>query len=213
MKYVKCPRCGTENVANRILCVKCAESLASAPIYERSDVADLFSGIRPPQAAAAGGGGSLTAEVMEKARLWEDHLQKRRTGHLKAGANCFYWIAAVSAIETVIFWSGKPIRFLDSLGVAQVINLFARGLMHQLTKFAVIPEVGAIALNLLIALGLVALGIYAHKANKFIFIGGFALYALDMLIVARNLDLLSVAFHLLMLYGLYLGLRASLDAL
>lgn len=213
MKYVKCPRCGTENVANRILCVKCAESLATAPIYERLDVADLFSGIRPPQAATASGGVSLTTDVVEKARLWEDHLQKRRTSRLKTGANCFYWIAAVSAINTVIFWSSQPIRFLDSLGVAQLINLFARGLMQQLTKLAVIPEVAAIALNLLIALGLVALGIYAHKANKVVFIAGFALYTLDMLIVARNLDLLSVAFHILMLYGLYLGLRASLEAL
>jgi hypothetical protein len=211
MKYVRCPKCGTENVANRIICVKCAENLADAATYERFDVADLFSGIKPSLAAVAAPAGILTIEVVEKARRWDEHVLALQGSRLKTGANNFYWIAAVSVIETYLFWTGKRLNFFDSLGITQLIDLFAKGLMQQLPKFSIIPQVVAIVLDLALALLLVWLANLAHKGRCSIFIIGMGLYALDMLIVIRSLDLLSIAFHLAVLAGFYRGLRACLD--
>lgn len=211
MKYVKCPKCGTENVANRIRCVKCAENLEGAATYERFDVAELFSGIRPSLAAAASPAGSLTSEMIEKARLWDEHFKVAQVNRIKTGANCFYLIAGVSVIETIIFWSGKHINFFDSLGITQVIDLFSKGLMQQMPKLVIIPQIAAFLLDIIFALLFVFLGFYAQKGRWTVFIIGMALYALDMLIVIRFADVLSTAFHLAALYGLYRGLKACIE--
>jgi hypothetical protein len=211
MKYVKCPKCGTENVANRILCVKCAENLSRAATYERFDIGELFSGIRPSLAAAASPSGSLTSEIIEKARLWDEHFKIAQVNRIKTGANCFFCIAGVSAIETIIFWTGKRINFFDSLGITQVIDLFSKGLMQQMPKLVIIPQIGAFVLDIIFALAFVGFGFYAHKGHRLVYIIGMALYALDMLIVIRFVDILSVAFHLAALYVLYRGLKASID--
>jgi hypothetical protein len=198
-------------VASRILCVKCAENLDGVPAYERFDTAELFSGIKPPLAAASAPGANLSAEVQEKARLWDQHQKNAQANRLSAGANVFYWIAGVSLLSTIIFWTGKHINFIDSLGATQTINLFTKGLMQQLTKLAFIPAATAFVLNLLIALLCVWFGVNAHKGRRSFFLIGMALYLMDMLIVIRSLDFLSIAFHGFALYGLYVGLRACLD--
>lgn len=211
MKYVKCPKCGTENVANRIRCVKCAENLAGAATYDRFDVAELFSGIKPSLAAASAPGGSLTSEIIEKSRLWDEHFKIDRVNRIKTGANCFYLIAGVSAIETVIFWTGIHVNLFDSLGITQVIDLFSKGLMLQMPKLVIIPQIGAFVLDIIFALVFVYLGFYARKGRRSIFIIGMALYALDMLIAIRFVDVVSVAFHLAALYGIYRGLKACIE--
>ncbi len=212
MKYVKCPKCGTENVANRIRCVKCAEDLAGSATYDRFDISELFSGIRPSLAAAAStAGGSLTSEMIEKARLWDEHFKIDQNKRIKTGANCFYLIAGVSAVETVIFWTGLHVNFFDSLGTTQLIDLFSKGLMAQMTKLVILPQIAAFLLDLILALGFVYLGFYAHKGRKWYFIAGMGLYALDMLVAIRFVDMLGTAFHLAALYWLYRGLRAVIE--
>jgi hypothetical protein len=209
MRYVKCPRCNTENVASRVLCVKCAENLAGVNTYDRFDVSELFSGIRPPLAAAGATVAGLTTEVIEKARLWDEHVKVDQLNRIKTGENTFYAIAGVSLIETIIFWSGKPINFLDSLGITQVLDLFTKGLMRQMPKLLVIPQITAFILDLALAALFAFLGFYAHKSHKpWVFIVGMALYALDMLIVMRFVDVVSTAFHAAALFLLYRALMA-----
>ncbi len=211
MKYVKCPKCGTENVANRILCVKCAENLAGVPTYDRFDVADLFSGLKPSLASAAPASGSLTAEIIEKSRLWDEHFKIDQNKRIKQGAICYFLIAGVSVIEAIIFWTGTHINFFDSLGVTQVINLFCKGLIQQMTKLVIVAQIGAFMLDLILAALFVVLGFYALKGRRLFFVIGIVVYALDMLIAVRFIDILSIAFHLAALYGLYLGLEASIE--
>ncbi len=211
MKYVRCPKCGTENVANRILCVKCAEELEGTPTYDRFDIGELFSGLKPSLAAAAATPGILTSEIVEKARLWDEHSKHVQTNRIKTGANCFFLIAGISVIETIIFWSGKHINFFDSLGITQSIDFFTRGLMLHMPKLAIIPQITAFLIDILFALGVVALGYLARQGKLMAFVIGMALYSLDTLIVIRSIDILSTAFHLAALYGLFLGLKALMD--
>jgi hypothetical protein len=211
MKYVKCPKCGTENVANRILCVKCAESLDGVPAYDRFDMGELFSGLKPSLAVASAPVGRLTSEIVEKARLWDEHYKNVQANRIKMAAICFYLIAGVSAIETTIFWTGTHINFFDSLGITQWIDLFSKGLMHQMTRLVIIPQIAAFTLDIIIALCFVMLGYFAHKGKLLAFVIGTVVYALDMLIVIRFFDLLSTAFHLAVLYGFYLGLRTLIE--
>ena len=212
MKYVKCPRCNTENVASRVLCVKCAENLSGVNTYERFDISELFSGIRPPLAAAGVSGAGLTTDVIEKARLWDEHVKGDQANRVKSGVNCFYLIAGVSLIETIIFWSGKRIGFLDSLGITQILDLFTKGLMLRLPKLMIIPEVSAIILDLVFAALFVWLGYYINRTRRtVVFIIGMALYALDMIIVIRFVDVLSTVFHLAALFFMYQGLRALME--
>ena len=140
-------------------------------------------------------------------------LKLRYQNRLRSGANWFYWIAALSVINSVVMAIKPSPSFIFGLTATQIIDalavFFAEDL--QLEAITTLRIVGWV-LNLLVV-GVYALfGVLANRRKKWAFIAGMALYLLDALaalFIWDQPDLLSFAFHLIVIWGLIGGLRAA----
>jgi hypothetical protein len=124
---------------------------------------------------------------------------------VRSGADWFFWIAALSVINSIIALSGSQAGFVVGLGVTQVIDAVA--LSSELDLGAAGKAV-CLVLDVLAA-GLFALfGAFARKRHGWAFVVGMGLYALDGLLLALFQNWLSVGFHVFALYCIFSGLRA-----
>jgi len=140
-------------------------------------------------------------------------LKLRYQNRLRSGANWFFWIAALSVINSVMMATESSFNFIFGLTATQIIDALAvfLGQDMQLESINTLRIVGWV-LNLLIV-GVYALfGVFANKRKKWTFIAGMVLYGLDALaalLIWDQPDLLSFAFHLIVVWGLIGGLRAA----
>ena len=119
---------------------------------------------------------------------------------MNSGASWFYWIAALSLINTAIALAGKSWKFIFSLGITETIDFQASrgtiGAASQITINAVI-------------LGLVALcGLFASKGQTWAFVVGTVFYTLDTLLLLLDQRWLDVALHGFVIYCLFRGMQA-----
>jgi hypothetical protein len=127
--------------------------------------------------------------------------------HSQSGARWFFWIAALSLINSIVSLANGHWNFLAGLGITQVISGLAIGLSEQLGTIATVI---AVALNLTVALVFVVFGLLAQKRHTWAFILGMVVYGLDGLIFLLVQDWLAIAFHAFVLYSLYRGLAANM---
>jgi hypothetical protein len=140
------------------------------------------------------------AKIEEKLKL---------ENRIKNGASWFFWIAALSLVNSIILTVGGQWNFLIGLGITQVIDGIASGVAAEAgVEAATIIKILAFTADIVIAGVFVVFGILAMKRYKISFIIGMILYALDGLIFLMVPDLLSLGFHLFALFGLYTGLQA-----
>ena len=136
----------------------------------------------------------------------------RYQNRLHSGANWFFWIAALSVINSVLMATESSINFIFGLAATQIIDALAYifGQEIQLGAINTLRIIGW-GLNLLIVGIFVLFGVFAHKGKRWAFYAGMVLYMLDAvaaLFVWDKPDLLSFAFHLIVIWGLAGGLRA-----
>jgi len=116
------------------------------------------------------------------------------------GANWFFWIAALSVINSIMTAAGTDWGFIIGLGVTQFID-------------AIGTEFGARAVTLVLstfAAGTFALfGVLAHKRQSWAYMVGMILYALDGLLFLAVGDILSVGFHAFVLIWVFQGYQAN----
>lgn len=144
-----------------------------------------------PSATAAAPALDVNAEV----RL---ALEKR----LRSGADWFFWIAGLSVVNTVVALSGSEWGFILGLAVTQVIDAIGRGMGPTGVVIAVVLD--------LVIIGLfVFFGIFARKSKNWSFIVGMLLYAADASLSWLASDWLGLGFHVLALFFLFSGLKAS----
>ena len=119
-----------------------------------------------------------------------------------SSSSWFFWIAALSMINSIIAVSGGNWRFSFGLGITGVADAlsFQSGATAQAISFV---------FSLMMAGLFVIFGLLAKKFFHWAFIAGMAVYALDGLLMFRGPDLLGLAFHALVLYLLFRGLSAS----
>ncbi len=139
-------------------------------------------------------------------------LKLRYQNRLRSGASWFYWIAALSIINSVLMYAQSSINFIFGLAATQVIDLLALSLGEswQLDPINTARIIGWV-MNLLIVGLFVMFGVFAYRRKRWAFYVGMALYGLDALLslfIWDKPDLLSFAFHLIVLWGLLGGLRA-----
>ncbi|HTC93295.1 MAG TPA: hypothetical protein VK699_07580 [Terriglobales bacterium] len=119
------------------------------------------------------------------------------------GASWFFWIAALSIVNSIISMSGGGWHFIVGMGITQVVD--GIGSLTGSSGTAI-----AFVINLFIA-GIVALfGVFARKGQKWAFLVGMILYALDGVLLLVASDFLSVAFHAYALFSIFRGFK-SLD--
>lgn len=119
-----------------------------------------------------------------------------------SGANWFWWIAALTVVNTVMIHSGSDRNFVIGLG----FTLLADAIFKNVILVALIIDV----VSLTIFCGL---GFLTRKGYLWAFITGIVLYALDTLIYVLGQDWMSVAFHGLALFYMIRGARALRAAL
>ncbi len=132
----------------------------------------------------------------ERAKLQQQHLQ---------GASWFFWIAALSMVNSIIILTGNEWSFIVGLGITQVIDAVA---------VAVAPDAGSAAtfvalfLDVLVAAFFVLLGVFARRGIQVVYVMGMVLYALDGAIFLLVADWLSVGFHAFALFCIFGGFKA-----
>lgn len=127
---------------------------------------------------------------------------------MKSGAANFFWIAGLSAINTILAVVQSETRFVIGLAVTQFVDALAF-LIGQNA-----PESKMILLGIAVVIDLVILGIFvlfgyfAGRVHRWAFITGMILYAVDAVLMLVFQDWLAFGFHLFFLWGLFGGLSA-----
>jgi hypothetical protein len=128
--------------------------------------------------------------------------QATALARVRVSARWFYWIAGLSLINSAVVIFGGNFHFVVGLGVTSVVDALAK----QAGSAGVVLD---LIINGCIAGLFILFGSFASKAQKWAFLVGMALYALDGLLLLTARDILSVAFHAYALYCLYRGLAAT----
>lgn len=134
---------------------------------------------------------SIEAKVEEEIKL---------KNQMKSGLNWFYWIAALSIINSVLFFTNKNLSFVAGLGITQIIDAI-------FNEIASVHYIGII-INAVFIIGFILLGRFSQKSN-FLIILGIVIYSLDSLIFIFAKDLFSFGFHIFAIVGIIFGLKAK----
>lgn len=130
------------------------------------------------------------------------HLESR----IKGGSRWFFWIAGLSIINSVLFYTGSELVFVVGLGTTQLIDGFSKALLNSSSN------VGASLLlflvDVLIALVIILFGYYAGQKNRWAFIVGIIVYVCDTILMLIFQQMLGLAFHIIGLLGIYNGFSA-----
>jgi hypothetical protein len=131
-----------------------------------------------------------------------DELEAR----LKSGASWFYWIAGLSAINSLIYISGSEWSFLAGLGLTQLADAFVDVALENGAPSAL--KAVAIIFNFILV-GIFGLfGYYANKRFSTAFIVGIVLYTLDGILLLLLGVWASAGFHLFALFFIVRGFLA-----
>lgn len=124
-----------------------------------------------------------------------------------SGANWFFWLAALSAANSLLVYffqiGNTPVAF----GVTQWVD----GTAGPLTTEGWRPPLhtNALVFDLLIAAGFASFGILARRARDAAFLIGIFLYVVDALLSLGLKDFFGFAFHFVGFFFLFRGLLAS----
>ena len=118
---------------------------------------------------------------------------------ISTGPACFYWIAALTVLNSIVVISGKSLRFAIGLGITAGIDVRAKEL----------GAMGAV-LDLLISgttAGIFALlGNLAGKRIRWAFLAGMVLYGIDGLICLAANDILGALLHAYTIFAISRGM-------
>lgn len=143
---------------------------------------------------------SFTEPTYSQADLYVASL----VASLKSGTQWFYWIAALSLVNSLIVTFGGSVSFIVGLGITQLIDGLAREGIANGTAIA-------IAANVLISAGFAAVAYFGGKNIVWVTILGLVLYVLDAGIFLLVQDWWSIGFHAYATYAIWRGLSAGLE--
>ncbi len=135
----------------------------------------------------------------------EPNRQELET-RVKSGASWFYWIAALSIINSIIYLSGSDVAFLSGLGFTQLTDSFVdiaieNGAPSMLKGVAV-------AFNFALVAMFGFFGYYAGRGSSVVFGIGIVIYLLDGLLLLLLGVLFSAGFHAFALIFIIRGFLA-----
>lgn len=119
------------------------------------------------------------------------------------GGNWFYTIAALSAVNSVLFIAGASVSFVAGLGFTIIADAFIDGAIQEGAPRGLIGV--AIVFDLVLLIGFALAGYYAKRRFTSVFVVGLVVYLLDGLIVLALGDYFMAAFHAWALYSIIMG--------
>ena len=129
-------------------------------------------------------------------------MNAEATAALHRGANWLFLIGGLSVISTVTLASGSNWIFLGGLGITELATAIAIKLGTGAQLVSLLINVWAVAF-------FICLGFFARKGQKWAFITGMALYALDVLLVLYIQAWIMLLFHGFVLFRLYQGYSSA----
>lgn len=120
---------------------------------------------------------------------------------IKTGANWFYWIAALSLINSVVLLMESDYNFIAGLGITQIFDAILMEIMGGYNILCLIPS---IFFSFIFA----GLGHYANKHYRIAFLIGLVFYGFDSLLFLIVGDLLSAGFHAFAFFMIFKGFKA-----
>ena len=130
------------------------------------------------------------------------------TQRMKRGANNFYWIAALSVINSILSMTGSGTYFVIGLAVTLIADGITIGLSESLPEAALIVKIVGLVVSVLIAGVFALFGFFAAQGKRWAFLVGMILYGIDGLLMLAFADWIGVLFHGFFLWGLFGGWRA-----
>jgi len=137
---------------------------------------------------------------VESQQLSDGLMYLRLQQEARGGARWFWWVAGLSAVNTIVHAVGGSWTFVMGLGLTQLFDAFA-------TEFGGLVSVVALVLDVCVLLAFVVIGRFALR-SRVAFVIGMVLYALDGLLLFAFQDFLSVAFHVLALVFMFKGMTS-----
>jgi hypothetical protein len=126
----------------------------------------------------------------------------------RRGANWFFWVAALSLVNSAIIHFGGQTFFPVGLGATLIVDGVATAIANQAPNAEVVVRAIAIALDICAAMVMVGFGAFARKRYTVIFLVGMIVYLLDGLIFLLAMDPVGIIVHLIGLAGMWQGFRA-----
>jgi hypothetical protein len=128
---------------------------------------------------------------------------------IRSGLSWFYWIAAMSLINSITYLLNVESTFVVGLGVTQLIDGVALAIGQDATaEIGLFIRIVGYAFDLALIVAFVLFGIFGRKRVRWVIITGMVLYGLDTILVLVFRDWFSTVFHLLALWGIWTGYSA-----
>ena len=124
-------------------------------------------------------------------------LEKR----IKSGASWYYWIAALTLVNSIATFSGTDWGFVLGLMITQIVDHFGQ---------AAGAGIGALVFDVFAVGVFILFGVFAGKRHLWAFIIGMVIYAVDGLLALIGQVWIGVAIHAFALFCLFVGLKAAL---
>ena len=123
-------------------------------------------------------------------------------------AKNFYWIAALSFINSIITAFGGEFYLVMGMATTIFVDYFAVGMAEEAPELKLIFTGVALVVSFIISAIAALFGYLAVTGRRWAFIVGMAFYAVDTLIVLVLQEWMGVLVHLFFLYALFTGVRA-----
>lgn len=125
-----------------------------------------------------------------------------------SGASWFYWIGALSLVNSIMNYTNSDWSFPVGLGVTQLVDAFALSAKNT-TASVLAASIDAIIAGIFCAFG------YFSRNMHWLFILGMVLYGIDGIILGvvtamvGKPDLVSIGFHVFAIYCIFRGFQAA----
>ncbi|PIP14390.1 MAG: hypothetical protein COX48_01090 [bacterium (Candidatus Stahlbacteria) CG23_combo_of_CG06-09_8_20_14_all_34_7] len=129
----------------------------------------------------------------------------RIENEVKGAASWFFWIAALSILNSIIFMFNLNWNFVIGLGVTHILNFVGKAFSENMISGV---KYLSLVTNIVLSAIFILIGLYAQKASRKAFVIGIVLYSLDTVLFIFASDLLGIGFHLFALYFMFRGFQA-----
>ena len=130
---------------------------------------------------------------------------KRQT---KNSSRSFYWIAALSFINSLITAFGGGFYLVMGLAATLFVDYLAVGMAGEAPELTVILKVVAIVVSLIASCIFALLGFLAEKGKRWAYVVGMLFYGVDTLIMFALQEWKGLIIHFYFMWVLFAGLRA-----
>jgi hypothetical protein len=147
---------------------------------------------------------SLPAQQPDQATLMIAQLARR----VSSGASNFYWVGALSVINTILSVFSAGSYFVIGLAISLLADGIFLGLAEAFPDAQLITKLINVAISGVIAAVFALFGYFGSKGKRWAFIVGMIFYALDTLLMLALQEWMGLIFHLFFLWGIFSGLQA-----